>query len=554
MFSPSFNSNLHCSIALLYTLFFASLARVASLRNPDVWHSRVGKFDWSVTSAGYIDPRSLKRPENPQMEKSSEKSTPVDPHFEPNFVNPFSDAPIDDFAPQFAIVNPPRPRGQALDRHQLMRHCAYEPETPASQNTSGKSTRGIGSLTISSHGTTFEDFDARQLAAMKLEGKAPEQTRMGKNKPQLSVRIPPPSQPITRVSIGAGASPKSQAGRGQAYMPFQGSFSSDTTTLEPTQVPNIPPLHMSFLNQGFSPLYQSPLNEPENLALQSVLAPHRYPDIVRTPNRKSTKIISGSIPQPYPQAQSRPLIPAAPSGAVLPVHSGDLHHSRPRRVPVPRDPTLPTQKARTHATPEMPQPQDRSAQMEGQSRMHGPRPLSGPTHNRSSSSQTWPLHAKQSRHVPTGSAGSIPSNATSAGPRDPWSPPGLSSHANSQHRPKSAYEHRMPPRGWHLPSSSTSWASPTIRTMSASASTSDTRYPSIPPPVVSKASRTIARMEDQAVGTPTNSDNLPSSYESTQPTWQELDEQFHLKYGMDTKRSSRGKLRKSNPRVFHDTL
>lgn len=540
-------------------MYFALLAKVASSRNPDVWHSRVAKFDWSVTSADYIDPRSLKRPGNPQMEKSSEKSTPTGPHFEPNFVNPFSNAPIDGFAPQFAIVDPPRPRGQALNRHQLMDRYAYEPETPASQQVSTRSTREIGSLTNLYHATTFEDFDARQLAAMKLEGKIPNQTRMEKTRPQLSVRIPPPSRPVTRVSTATGGdvSPKSQVGRGREYMPFQGSFSSEdgrATTPDPSSVPNIPPLHMSFLNQGFTPLYRSPLDEAENLALQSVLAPHRYPDIVRTPNRKSTKIIPGSIPHSYPQAESaesRTLTPAAPSGAVLPMHSGDLPKSRPRRVPVPRDPTLPPPKAYTPTTPEMHQAQARRTQMESQSRMHGPPPPSGPTHNRSSSNQTWPLHARQSRHIPTGSAGSTSSNPTSAGPRGPWCPPGLASRTDPQHRPKSAYESRMPPRGWHYPSSSTGSAVPSL---TSSTATSHTRHPSEPLPVVSKAGRTIMKTENQAFGTPTNSDHLPSSYESTLATWQELDEQFRLKYGMDGKRSSQNKLRKPNPRIFNDTL
>jgi len=62
------------------------------------------------------------------------------------------------------------------------------------------------------------------------------------------------------------------------------------------------------------------------------------------------------------------------------------------------------------------------------------------------------------------------------------------------------------------------------------------------------------KTENQAFGMPTNSDHLPSSYESTLATWKELDEQFHLKYGMGGKRSSHGKLRKSNPRIFNDTL
>jgi hypothetical protein len=550
------NSDLRHSIALFYILYFVSLAKVASWRNPDVWHSQVAKFDWSVTSADYIDPRSLRRPGNPQMEKSSEKSTPTDPYFEPNFVNPFSNAPIDDFAPQFAIVHPPRPRGQALDRHQLMNRYAHEPETPKSQKMSTRSTRGFGS-TNSSYGTTFEDFDARQLAAMKLDGKTPEQTRIEKNKPQLSVRVPPPSQPVTRLSTGGNVRPKSQVGREQEHMPFQGSFSSEgggAMTPDPSSVPNIPPLHMSFLNQGFSPLYKSPLDEPQNLALHSVLAPHRYPDIVRSPNRKSTKIVPGSVPHLYPQAEPRTMTPAAPSGAVLPMHSGDLHTSRPRRVPVPRDSTLPPPKARTPTTPEICQAQVRRAQMERQSKMHGPRSLSGPAHSRSSSNQTWPPHAKQNRHVPIGSTGSIPSDPASAGPRGPWSPPGLTTRPNSQHRPGSVYESRMPPKGWHYPSSSTSWDPSTIPSLSSSAPTNDTRYPSIPPAVVSKTSRTIAGTEDQAFGTPTNSDHLPSSYESTQATWQQLDEQFRLKYGMDDKRSSRGKLRKPNPRVFNDTL
>jgi len=549
------NSNLHRSTALFYTLYFASLAKVASWRNADVWHSQVAKFDWSVTSADYIDPRSLKRPGNPQMEKSSEKSTPTNPYFEPNFVNPFSNAAIDDSAPQFAIVHPPRPRGQALDRHQLMNRYAHESETPTSQKMSTRSTRGFGSLTASSHGTTFEDFDARQLAAMKLEGKAPEQTRIVKNKPQLSVRIPPPSQSNTRISTGGDVRPKSQVDREQEYMPFQGSFSSEggrATTPDPSSVPNIPPLHMSFLNQGFSPLYKSPLDDPQNLALHSVLAPHRYPDIVRSQNRKSTKIVPGNIPHPYPQAEPHTLTSAAPSGAVLPMHSGDLHNSRPRRVPVPRDPTLPPPQARTPTTSEMRLAQVRRAQTETRSRMHGPRSLSGSAHNRSSSSQTWPPHAKQSRHVPTGSTGSIPYGPP-AGPRGDWCPPGLSSRPYSQHRPKSVYEPRMPPKGWHYPSSSTSSPPSTIPSLSSSAPTSDTCYPSFPPPVLSKTTRTIAGTGDQAFGTPTNSDHLPSSYESTQATWRELDEQFRLKYGMD-KRSSRGKLRKSNPRVFNDTL
>ena len=533
------NSTLPTSIALLYTLFFASLAMVASWRSPDVWRSQVATFDWSVTSSHYIDPRSLKRPGNPQMEKFSEKSTPTHPSFQSNFVNPFSNGPIDDFAPQFDIVHPPRPRGQALDRHQLMNRYANEPETPASQRMSMRSTQGFGSLTISSHGTTFEGFDARQLAAMKLDGKAPEQTRIRKNKPQLSVSIPPPPQTTTRISTGGGARPKSQVDRESEYMPFQGSFSSEGGhTTDRSSVPNIPPLHMSFLNQGMSPLYKSPLDEPENLALQSVLAPHRYPDIVRSPNRKSTKIIPDSIP--------RTLTPAAPSGAVLPMHSGDLP-SRPRRVPVPRDFTLPT-------TPEMRQGQVRRSQTERQSRVHGPRSVSGPAHNRSSSNQTWPPHAKQSRHVPTGSDGSLPPNSTSTGPRGPWCPPGLSSLPNSQHRPKSVYEPRMPPKGWHYPSSSTDWAPSAMPSLSSSASTSHTRNPSISPPVVSEPSRTITGTGAQAFGTPTNSDHLPSSYESTQATWKELDEQFRLKYGTDDKRSSRSKLRKPNPRVFNDTL
>lgn len=541
------DSNLPTSIALLYTLYFALLAMVASWRNPDVWHSQVAKFDWSVTSSDYIDPRSLKRPGNPQMEKFSEKSTPTHPSFESNFRNPFSNGPIDDFAPQFAIVHPPRPRGQALDRHQVMNRYTNEPEIPASQSMS-MSTQGFGSLTISSHGTTFEGFDARQLAAMKLDGKAPEQARIGKNKPQLSVWIPPPPQSTTRISTGGGARPKSQVDHEREHMPFQGSFSSEgghSTTPERSSVPNIPPLHMSFLNQGMSPLYKSPLDEPENLALQSVLAPHRYPDIVQSPNRKSTAIIPGSIP--------RTLTPAAPSGAVLPMHSGDLPVSRPRRVPVPRDFTLPTPQTRTPTTPEMRQGQGqvRRSQTERRSRMHGPRSVSGPAHNRSSSNQTWPPHAKQSRHVPTRSDGSIPSDSTSTGPRGPWCPPGLSSLPNSQHRPKSV---RMPPRGWHYPSSSTEWAPSAIPSLSSSASTNHTRYPSIPPPVVSESSRIIAGTEAQAFGTPTNSDHLPSSFESTQATWKELDEQFRLKYGMDDKRSSRGKLRKPNPRVFNDTL
>jgi hypothetical protein len=545
------NSNLHTGIVLLYTLYFASLAKVASWRIPDVWHSQVAKFDWSITSADYIDPRGLKRPGNPQMEKSSEKSTPTGPSFQSNFVNPFSNTPIDDFAPQFAIVHPPRPRGQALDRHQLMNRYAYEPETPASQKMSTRSTQGFGSLTISSHGTTFEDFDARQLAAMKLEGKAPEHTRIEKSRPHLSIRIPPPSRPITRISTGGGVRPKSQVDREQEFLPFQGSFSSEggrDTTPEPSSVPNIPPLHMSFLNQGFSPIYKSPLDEPQNLALQSVLAPHRYPDIVRTPNRKSTKIVPGSIPHAYPQADPQTLTSAAPSGAVLPMHSGDLYRSRPRRVPVPRDPTLPPPKARTSTTPEMYQAQVRRSQTERQSRVHGPRSVSGSAHNRSSSNQTWPPHAKQSRHVPTGS------DPTSTGPRGPWSPPGLTSYSNSEHRQKSVYDPRMPPRGWHYPSSSTSCPHSTTPSLSSSVPTSDTGYPSVPPPVVSKTSRTIAGTEDQAFGTPATSDHLPSSYESTQATWQELDEQLRLKCRMDDKRSSRGKLRKPNPRIFNDTL
>lgn len=548
------DSYLPTSIALLYALYFASLAMVASWRDPDVWHSQVAKFDWSITSAGYIDPRSLERPGNPQMEKFSEKSTPTHPSFKSNFINPFSNGPIDDFAPQFDIVHPPRPRGQALDRHQVMNRYAYEPETPASQKMSMRSTQGFGSLTISSHGATFEDFDARQLAAMKLEGKAPERKRIQKNRPQLSVWIPPPSQTTTRISTSVGARPKSLVDREreQENQLFQGSFSSEggqATTPDPSSVPSIPPLHMSFLNHGLSPVYKSPLDEPENLALQSVLAPHRYPDIVRSPNRKSTKIIPGSIPHHYPQANPRTLTPAAPSGAVLPMHSGDLHGPRPRRVPVPRDFTLPTPEARTSTTPEIRQAQVHRSQTERQTRMHGPRSVSssGPAHNRSSSDQTWPPHAKPSRHVPTGS---LPSDSTSTGPRGPWCPPGLST-PNSQHRPKSV---RMPPRGWHYPSSSTAWAPSAIPSLSSSESTSDNHHPSVPPPVVSEASRTIAGMGDQAFGTPTNSDHLPSSYESTQATWKELDEQFHLKYGMDDKRSSRGKLRKPNPRVFNDTL
>lgn len=493
------------------------------------------------------------------MEKFSEKSTPTDPHFEPNFVNPFSNAPIDDFSPQFAIVDPPRPRGQALDRHQVMNHYANEPEASASQEVSMRSTREIGSLANSSHGTTFGDFDARQLAAMKLEGKIPNQTHKDKTKPQLLVRIPPPTRPVTRVSTATGGdvSPKSQVGRGREYMPFQGSFSSEdgrAMSPERSSVPNIPPLHMSFLNQSLTPICRSPLDEPENLALQSVLAPHRYPDIVRTANRKSTKIIPGNMPHPYPQVESRTLTTAAPSGAVLPMHSGDLPRPRPRRVPVPRDPTFPPPKAHTPITPEMHQPQVRRTQTESPSRMHGPRPPSGPMHNRSSSNQTWPPHGRQSRHIPTGSAGSIASNPISAGPRGPWSPPGLTSRAHSQHRPKSAYESRMPPKGWHYPSSSTDWPPSAVPSLSSSAPTSHARYPSTPPPVVSKAGRSIVKMEDQAFGTPTNSGHLSSSYESTLATWQELDEQFRLKYGMDSKRSSHGKLRKPNPRIFNDTL
>ena len=543
--------NLHTGIALLYTLYFASLAKVASWRNPDVWHSQVAEFDWSITSADYVDPRSLKRPGNPQMEKFSEKSTPTGPSFQSNFVNPFSNAPIDDIDPQFAIVHPPRPRGQALDRHQLMSRYAYEPETPASQKMSMRSTQGFGSLTISSHGTTFEDFDARQLAAMKLEGKAPEHTRAEKSRPQLSVQIPPPSQPTTRISTGADVRRKSQVDREQEYMPFQGSFSSEggrAMTPDPSSVPNIPPLHMSFLNQGFSPIYKSPLDEPQNLALQSVLAPHRYPDIVRTPNRKSTKIVPGSIPHPDPQANPRTSTSAAPSGAVLPMHSGDLQRSRPRRVPVPRDPTLPPSKAHTPTTPEVYQAQVRRSQTERQSRMHGPRSGSSAAHNRSSSNQTWPPHTKQNRHIPTGS------DPTSTGPRGPWCPPGLSSTPNSEHRQRSVYDPRMPPKGYHYPSSSTSWPHSNTPSLSSSPPTSDSHYPSIPPPVVSKTSRTIAGTEDQAFGTSPNSDHLPSSYESTQATWQELDEQFRFKNRMDDKRSSRGKLRKPNPRVFNDTL
>ena len=554
-FKPSFKLKLTSSIALFYTLYFAFLAKVASLRNPDVWHSRVHKFDWSITSADHVDPRSLKRPGNPQMEKFSEKSTPTDPHFEPNFVNPFSNAPIDDFAPQFTIVNPPHPRDQALNRHQLMNHYTYQPDTPASQRMSTRDARGIGSFTHSSHCTTFEDFDARQLAAMKLEGKAPKQE---KNKPRLSVRIPPPSQPSTRVSvaIGGDVSPKSQVDHAREY--FQGSFSSEggrAMTPERSSVPNIPPLHMSFFNRGFSPLYRSPLDDPENLALQSVLGPHRYPDIVRSLNRKSTKVIPGSIPQPHPQGEPRILTPAAPSGAVLPMHSGDLPRPRPRRVPVPRDDTLPPPKARTPTAPEMPQAQVRRAEPERQSRMHGPRPVSGPAHNRSSSNQTWPPHTRQSRHVPTGSAGSIPPDLTPAGPRGPWCPPGLASHPGSQHRPPSAYEPPMPPRGWHYPSSSTTWTPSTIPSLSSSVPTptSHTRSPSTPP-VAFKASRTLTGTEDHVFSTPTNSGHLSSSHESTLATWQELDKRFSLKYGMDGKRSSRSKLRKPNPSIFNDTL
>jgi hypothetical protein len=311
---------------------------------------------------------------------------------------------------------------------------------------------------------------------------------------------------------------------------------------------------MSFFDQGFSPFYQTPLNEVRDLALHSVLAPHRYPDIVQSSNRKSTKIVPGSIPHSHPQVEPRSLIPAAPSGAVLPLHSGDLHRPRPRRVPVPHSPTLAPAQARSPATSD--QAQVHRVQAEQRSRMHGPRPLSGPAHNRSSSNQTWPPHTRRSRHVPTGSAGSIPPSSISAGPHGPWSPPGLSSHLNSQHRLKSTHEPRMPPRGWHYPSSSTPWvpSMSSVPSLSASAPANHVHSPSRPPPVAFKMGRTIAGTQDQEFGTPTSSGHLSSSYESTQATWQELDEQYHLKHGIDDKRGSRGKLRKSNPRVFKDTL
>lgn len=331
-------------ISFLYLAYFFLLCQRAYRRDSSIWHTRVNKVDWSITSAPtgpdseQFHPEKIQRPSNPHLSLDYDDSTLSLP---PVFINPFDPSSRKDSYESSVFST------KGLDRHKIM--AQYQP--PSFE----PSFKPLVLPNIVSHHQRMQSSGS--YSALGLEGMDRPATEYRKSRPTLSIHVPTHQAKV--VPIGAGeedyarigrtmsmalvASPRSEnpktpseepcaaIGRHMS-MPFASPTTSDESPVSQSSLGKITTTSMKALGSHISimPGSQDSFTPSDSSMIQTVTAANGYPTVQHTPKRQSTLVRQDSMNArramrfTHHGEKMRQNVPIKQRGPILPLHYQDL--------------------------------------------------------------------------------------------------------------------------------------------------------------------------------------------------------------------------------------